>query len=68
MRYRLLYEATASYHVTVQADDVGRAKEIADQSAPVLCRKCEGWLNPPGIDLGEWKLKSAVPGWERPDE
>jgi len=60
-KYTVLYTATASTIVEVEAEHENEAREIADEQVqfPSLCAHCSGWganrsLNS-GIELSEWE-------------
>lgn len=56
--YKIFFSTTASSVVTVEADDLESAIDLAYDELPRdVCAQCGGWGQGPGIELaGEWEV------------
>jgi hypothetical protein len=56
--FAVVYTATASTTVDVEADSAEEARELADaewEGGPQVCAMCAGVGGGQGIDLGDWE-------------
>lgn len=67
--YRLYFNNSVSSVVTVEAESIDEAVDLAYDELPTsLCASCEGWGSQPGVSLdGEWIVDDVAAREDYPD-
>lgn len=70
--YEIWFEAGASTRVTVEAEDLESAIELAYEELPYVCAMCAGMGysrgKSTGIDLGDWEVNDKAAQEDYPNE